>query len=443
MRHFRAPVKFFLLSTLGLSLLAAVGLDRAWRERLRAPLLSAVPGLLLLAAGLAIGRWPNLPARLLGQWIPQLHGPHAAFVVRKAWPQAFTVSGALGLGAGLALSAGPRLAPLSGLLACLDLLIVNTAINPTVPAAFYEPHPELARLLNLARSEQPYRWFSYGVANSPRLQWSPWLAVQNSDMWLYYMERQALLPRSHVLDGLEAAFDEELGLWAPPGSALPTAERTPSRYREHHRRLRLANVRWVLSFQDLPEVLVSLRGEARFPQLVQPLRLYEIKDPLPRAFWVGGREVIADGPRIRARIEEPDFDPRRVVIVPGQPPDGPPPAPVGGEGSVRFERPDPHTVRLTTSGPPGQVVVLEGYHRDWRVEGVGGAVQLQQAYGRYWALTTPGGEQVFTLRYVPSWRTPALVLSVTGGLVCLGLGLRRAPRSRAGAGLAYFSFVGP
>ena len=83
--------------------------------------------------------------------------------------------------------------------------------------------------------------------------------------------------------------------------------------------------------------------------------------------------------------------------------------PAGAAGTVTFERLDPHTVRLHASGSPGFIVVLEGHHRDWRAEGPGGPVPLQPANDRYWALPTPGGEQLYTVRYEPAWVRPSIL----------------------------------
>jgi hypothetical protein len=403
LKHFRTPVKFFLLTTLGLSLLASRGLDRLTRRRPSRAALLLVPGALLLAAGLALARWPEPLARLAGSWVPELRNPYSRFVAAGIWPAAWTTTGALALGAGLSMCAGSRLAAAAGLLAALDLLVVNTRINPSAPAGFYEPGPQLKSLLRAAETEGPYRWFSYGVANSPGVAWSLLFAHTNSDRWLYYMDRQSLLPRTHVLDGLEAAFDEELGLFAPLGSTLHRGERRPDRFRDHHARLRGANVRWVLSFHELPADLVELRAQAVFSEIRQPLRLYELRDPLPRAFWVGADQVVVEGGggRVTLRVGSP---------TPG--------------ADLRFERPDPHTVLLHASTPPGYLVVLEGYHEDWQAAAGSGPVPLLRADGRYWVLPTAGGRQTFTVRYRPRWRGPALLLLAAGGLLCLVLWFR-------------------
>ena len=85
------------------------------------------------------------------------------------------------------------------------------------------------------------------------------MARQNSDVWLFYLDRQSLLARTHVLDGLEGAFDVDRMGVAPDGSTLSLAETRVERYPEIHERLRGANVRWVLAFHPLPEDLVRLR----------------------------------------------------------------------------------------------------------------------------------------------------------------------------------------
>jgi uncharacterized membrane protein YfhO len=70
------------------------------------------------------------------------------------------------------------------------------------------------------------------------------------------------------------------------------------------------------------------------------------------------------------------------------------------------------------------VIVLDGYHSGWRAECDGREVPVLRAYGRYCALPTSGGEHVFTLRYAPTWRGPALVACSAGLLATLGLALR-------------------
>ncbi len=128
---------------------------------------------------------------------------------------------------------GAGWARLAGGLVVLDLLIVNGGLNPLAPAAFYDLRPDVAALVRPAAAEGAYRWFSYGVAYTPGLRFEPILSRAASDVWLYYLDRQSLLPRTPALDGWQGAFDVDRTGWAPAGSTLRVDETTPERFREH------------------------------------------------------------------------------------------------------------------------------------------------------------------------------------------------------------------
>jgi hypothetical protein len=435
---FRHPVKFLFLATLGTSLLAGRALDVKGRAGGLARALFLVPGLLLLSASAVLRQSPDAPARLLGSLAPSLAAPSARGVAATGWPGAFEVTGFLSLGAGLLLGLGSPFSRGAAGLAVLDLLIVNASLNPLTEASFYDLRPQMRAAVEEASGEGLYRWFSYGVANSPGLVWNAEPALRGSDVWLYYMDRQSLLPRTHVLDRLEGAFDVDRTGWAPAGSTLPVPEVSPSFFRKHHARLRLANVRWVLSFSPLPGELVSARHELSFPELKEPLRMYELRDPLPRAFWVPRHEVEADPRRLRARLEDPAFDPRQTVLLASPPPAAPEASSVSAASPrVDYERVDPHTVRIRSSTPPGYILVLDGYHPGWRATRDGVPVPLLRADDRAWALPTPGGDRVYLVHYNPGARA-ALALSLTALLASLLLaagrgGALQGRATRAGA----------
>lgn len=428
MRHLRAPPKFLFTANLAVCLLAARGLDGVRRGSWRSAWGAVLPGALMALLYPVLRAAPELPGRVLGGVWPDILDPRAQLVIARAWPASLGTAGVLLAGVALALRSRAT-APLAGLLLGLDLLIANGSVNLTTTPGFYELRPAVRELVERARPEGTYRWFAYGAAQVPGLRWAPGVAGYNADVWLYYVERQALLPRTQVLDALEGAFDEDRVAWAPRGSTLGVAERTPALYAQHHRRLRLANVRFVASFRPLPEDLVRLRGEAHLPEVLEPLRLYELRDPLPRAFRVDRYETVPEAAERGRRLEAPDFDPRSVVLLETAPPGaaaaesgpqggtGPPTS--GGE--VPCERIDPHTVRLTVTGPPGLVVVAEGYHRDWAAESNGEQRVVLRANSRYWAIPTAGGGEVITVRYVPPWRSWALAACALGVLVALVL----------------------
>ena len=107
---------------------------------------------------------------------------------------------------------------------------MNGQVNLSTAPAFYDLRPEVARLVEPARTEGTWRFFAYGAGDVPGLRWAEEVARRNSDVWLYYVDRQALVPRTHVIDGLEGAFDEDRAGWAPADSVLTPASAIPSRY---------------------------------------------------------------------------------------------------------------------------------------------------------------------------------------------------------------------
>jgi hypothetical protein len=380
---FRSPVKFLFLASLGTALLAGRGLDRARGSR--AHWLALVPGLAVTLVALALHAAPERALAVLAK-LPALGDPGAQAVIRDHWPAAFLVSGVLALAAGAALFHGGRIAAAAAVLVALDLLAVNGDVNRFAPSIFYALRPEVRALLEPAFHGTPARVFGYGIGNTPGLPFAPPLLRENSDVWLYYLDRQVLWGRAAVLDGLETAFDEDRTAWAPPGASLTAAESTPAAFESVRARLRLANVRWILSFAPLSGPRVSERGTAALPEVLVPLRLYELEDSLPRAFFTSGLDVLEPGAA--------------------------PPVEVSALG--------PHDIRLRARTPPGYVVLLSGWNPGWRARrDDGAAVDVLRAGPRYIALPTPGGEQAFHLEYRPRWWPWSLALLGLGAIAAL------------------------
>ena len=429
MTSLRVPIKFFLMANLALCLLAGLGLDRALRRERGAGPWVLAPGLLVFLAGLLLNFWPRLPLPLLDAIAPDLITIRTAEVIAQVWPREFLVAGALGLGAGLALLRRRQLVPLASVLVVLDLAIVNESINTSAPAAFYELRSEIAAPVDKARPKGRFRWFSYGVADSPGLSFSLDLLRQNSDVWLFYLDRQTLVPRTPTFDDLDSAFDFDRVGFSPPGSTLTVDERNPNLFRDHYNRLRLGNVRWVLSFHELPEDLVAVAAKLPLPEVRESLRLYEIHDPLPRALWVPAYEIVGDDADARTRANETGFDPRATVLLEREPGQGSSATP-GTSGDVVYEPVNPHTVRLRSTGDQGFVLVLNNFHRAWTAETQGAQVPVFRANGQYMAIPTPGGSQEVTLRFRPAWKTPAFTASALGLLLLCGLAVAGIVRKR-------------
>ena len=437
--HFRTPVKFLIIVTLALALLAGRGLESATEDR--RPLATwclAVPAAVLLVIGSAMALRPQAALRSAAAWWPRLARPEAAPVART-WPPALLRTGTLAALAAGALWLGRRasLAPAACLVA--DLLATNAGVESSAPADFYDLREEMASLVREAEAAGPYRWFAYGIVNSPGVSWSPALLARNQDVWLYYMDRQALWGRAKTLDGLEGAFDEDRTGWAPPGSALSSTESSPASHPRNHARLRLAGVRWIVSFLPLPAELAARWAEARLPEIREPLAVYELRDALPRAFWVPDCEVAGSASAARARVEDPAFDPRRTVVLEAPPPGATCGGAMGGASTVGWRRLGPHEVEIQAEGDAGWLVFLEGFHRHWRVEGSAPGAALSRGNSRYWALPAPSGRAVYRIRYDPPWVWPAVALAGAGAILAAALGLRRAEKLDTSSSVALAS----
>jgi hypothetical protein len=398
--HVRVPSKFLLTTVIAVVLMAGEGLDRSVAERRRWWIV--LPGLALCLAGLLLRAFPDTIAVALGHLASVFRDPRAQLVVRSGWPDDFLRAGLLAALGGFALWRGGRTAALAAAAGVADLLLAGATVDPAVPPSFYSLRPPLRAVVDEARSEGVFRWFSYGAAVTTRLDWRADVIARNRDRALFEIELQSLTPRTQELLGLEGAFDEDRTSFAPRGSTLTPDERRPARFREIYPRLRGANVRWILGYEPLPEDLVRLRAAAPQPEVRQPLQVFEILDPLPRAFWAPTVEALENGERAAA------------------------------DAVLSYERVDPHTVRLRGATPPGFIAVLDGYDAGWRARRDGVEVPLRRV-GRHWALATPGGTQTIEVRFQPRWLLPSLVLAGAGLAAAGALGLRP---SRAAASAA-------
>lgn len=421
---FRAPVKFMFLTALALALLAGAGLERA-RDRGPAGLALALALPLAVVGGLAAAD-PRALAAGLAPLFPGLNAPHAPAVLAAWWPPELSRAALLTALAGVALAAGRAWAV--PLLLLVELFAANVRLVPSAPAAMLALRPEVHALLEPVRQGPPARLFSCGLCATPALGWR---GRPRSDRTLYALERQALAPRAQVIDGLDGAFDEDRMGLAPIGAALPARLRDPAQLPAYFRTLTLGNVRWMLSWRPLPAELATPHGEVVLPEVEDPLRLYELRGALPRAYWVPAAIAVADRRSAWEALRQ--VDERTVVVVEAAA--VPPPASAAATPvEVLYRLEGPHRVRVRARTPPGFLVVVDGFGAGWQLDAATGTVPLWRANGRYRAWWTPGGEQEFRLAYAPGWRGVALAglgLGLLGGLVS-GLA-RRLDRSRVDA----------
>jgi hypothetical protein len=150
--------------------------------------------------------------------------------------------------------------------------------------------------------------------------------------------------------------------------------------------LRLFNVRWLLS-------VIPLRSEAlrERMQSAEGVEVYEIADPLPRAFVVGEVTSATSDEEALRRLAEPDFDVAKQAIVQDAMVELPPDA--GPSREVRVVQRSNCRVSLRAKlARPGLLVLSEGYYPGWRASIDGREARVVRVNVMMRGVTLPAGE---------------------------------------------------
>lgn len=422
LRMFRYPSKALLPAALAVALLAGLGaraLTGAARGRLAVALL-----LILGSAG--------------------------AFFVASRFEAAPTLSPLIGVAFALLL-ARQRVQQRAGVarvslvvLATVDLVGAHLDLNATTPTALLTTPPAVVAELARDDGRRVHVWdYLRPAGTSERLlgradpyrplTWPPGLDPRVVG---FATQRQALVAATGTFFGLETSFDfDNRGLY--PGDLndiayfLVRTEGTPV----HLRLLQLGAVAKVVALHD--RGLEGLRLERTLPSLAgDPIRVFSVPEPRPRA-WLVNRAQVKDGaPAIRALLN-PAFDPREEAVV--ATPISLQPSPLA-PGSVRWLDRRADRQRLETDSPrPALLVLADGYDPGWRASVDGAPVALLRANLAFRAVPVPEGRHRVELVYRPGPVLAGLAVSGTAVLVALGLFMTafvtarsRLRRARAG-----------
>jgi hypothetical protein len=442
---FRYPVKAMIPCALAIALLAGMGFESLREEVGRSGWRRAgvVSLLVLLALALAGGAWLGLeraddwgPAVLqwtMGRSPADLAGP-------AGWRMAVSAAGVAACAAALALAPasarGRRAAAaLVAAIAVADLVRAHEDLNPLAPADFFDYRSPLAPLLALQPGERLFV-FDYatpGAAQRFLNRRAAFLAREDATtVWqeaLWFRE----YPTSAVPSawGIETAFDRDaIDLYPGWTNGLfflrAMTEGSPAQLRV----LRMAGVRYAASLHR--ENFEDLVLRAELPgHFVEPILLFEVPDPLPRALVVSGARIGAGREALRI-LSAPDFDPAREVVLL----DGHARPPVEGfQGHCRrrpglFDRVD---LQCTLSHD-GYVVLSETWDPGWRATLDGLPADVLRANHGFRAVAAPAGTHRIEMTYRPRPLVTGLAISAFGWLAALACVAvrRRTPSSTNG-----------
>ncbi len=434
----RYPVKAVVVVSFAWALLAGVGLDVWSREARRAQRWALLSGSAISAVGLGLAYLGWFHASAVGAWLLELPRQADSFSeVLRGTSIAVAVSAALGAGVVLALFASRRLqlVPLvfvAGAVGSLELALNGMELNPTAPAELLEMRSPLLPVLQRAPPRRSYVYdylvfraksrYYLGRPSPYRLA-DPEAQVEQS-VALAAAARQYPVPATGGAWGLEYAYDLDMrGLYRNEHRELTLALRAVEGSPAHTRLLQLGNTGFVVTLHEKNladlEPLIEVAG--LFPE---PMRVFAVPDPLPRAYAVGG--VRGGKPGVGALIAA-DFDPREEAFISGVEPR---PAPAGFEASVEIVERRPDRMRLAVElSHPGYVVVVDGFHEGWRASVDGHATETLRANAIFRAVAAPAGAHEIELVYRPGAVLAGLSISALAWLAC-GLGLTGAWREK-------------
>jgi hypothetical protein len=150
----------------------------------------------------------------------------------------------------------------------------------------------------------------------------------------------------------------------------------------------------------------------------EPIRVFVVPEPLPRAYVVGGVRV-ADGTDALTVLQDRSFHPEREVILARGEPKA---APLASVGTAHLETLSPDHVRIAAVlDEPGYVVLVDGYDAGWKATVDGHDAAVLRANVAFRAVFVPAGVHRVELRYRPAPVLAGIGLSSATVLVCLGL----------------------
>jgi hypothetical protein len=433
---FRFPEKFFLFAGLGSALLMGYGVEalrsRKWSR-----------------ADLAIGLFAvGAPALVLGfvlvrradvlQWM----APHFLNAVLldgldfayEVWTQNLVKLVAI-LGIGLLLVtlyrrkmlAEPLFAGCLLALIVADFAVAHRGLNPTVDADFYQLEPAVLGALPVDELRHEYRYRGTQFAErAGAIYVAPGVPLE-AQKWMW---QHTLQPNTGQLHGVLQvdtwdaiklnSFIESLELYRQ----LPDDDR-------RWKLLRLTSVKYLYS-------LFAIRGgeyEREIPLDSVPGYLYEVRDPLPRAYVADRARYFATDVDQMNALVEPGFDSRTEVALIGETPPGDAaagevvgsPEPSGSTARVVSDSGEEVRIHLSI-GKPGYLVLTDSYYPGWVASVDGQERPILRANRFFRALEVRPGDAEASFRYRsrPFQRgrwISLITLALT--VFALGLGWRR------------------
>jgi len=290
-----------------------------------------------------------------------------------------------------------------GVLQIRQTLVMQSGLNPTVPAAVVGYRPEHLDLMRPPAGGRIYvydYWNIRGKGNRyvPLDAPMDWEAVRGLEYGAAHLvtTRHYLTPLTGAFWGLEYAWDSDMRmLFDRRLKALTLGVRRAEESPGFLKLLQIAGVHRVVSMHTQGMEALKLLAIKDFRP--RPMHIFEVPDPLPRAFLVSGRKVGTG--RDLLDLTDYQFDPRTTVMV-DRGPGRPPVDAFTGAARITEERADRIRVE-TRSSHQSFLTVLVGTMPGWRVWVDGKPVALERANAIFIGTEVPPGDHVVEFRFLP------------------------------------------
>jgi hypothetical protein len=432
----RFPAKGLILFAFAWALLVAFGFD-ALRER--KPSRIRVPELLLTLCAAALAAAAALVWLGADTWGTLLVAPEYTRrgVVASLAPLILPLGRAALLATILSIlalqrtPASPARLALMGLVAVADLLAAHHGRTPTTPSELYSLRPPGLRYLagGAGRRVYSYDYFNRPSALAHLGHRGYLLKVIREDWQVPWADafalRMSLYPSVLGYWGVEGAYQvDSLGLYSPEMNWLTSYIRVQEDKPVHLRLLQMGAVHRVVSLHPQPDLAEMAVLDTA---MLEPVRIYAVPDPVPRAYAVDGVRV-ADGDAAVRMTGDPAFDLHREVILPAGPARPSDPA-FHSEVRLAALRPDRTVVEATLS-TPGHLVLVDTFDPGWRATVDGEPAALLRANVAFQAVALPAGSHRVELLYRPPSVIRGAVITMLAVVAALTIVLRTAAARR-------------
>jgi hypothetical protein len=141
------------------------------------------------------------------------------------------------------------------------------------------------------------------------------------------------------------------------------------------------------------------------------VKVFRVPDPMPRAWAIHNAVSVKSNYEAGARVQDPDFDFRTTVSLPG---DAPRMDSCGGD-AVKVTRHAANRVTIHASmACRGMVVLGDSWYPEWKAKIDGRDAPIYQAFGMMRGVAVDGGEHEIDMRYLPTSVLAGAALTLLG-----------------------------